>query len=134
MPTSPAYLSHYDFKNRADGEIHGEFSNTQMKTLDGRIGAWTADEGVLGRPYVSILDTIQRGLGDRIFFFPYENWTSDPNFWFRKLYDFIEEESKKCSVSYWVDEFCSKRGITTTALKLVISHAFAVLNLNTVEL
>lgn len=79
-------------KNRADGEIHGEFSNTQMKTLDGRIGAWTADEGVLGRPYVSILDTIQRGLGDRIFFFPYEKWTSEPNVWFKKLYEFIGED------------------------------------------
>ena len=78
-------------KNRADGEIHGEFSNTQMKNLDGRVGVWTSDEGVLGRPYVSLLDTIQRGLGDRILFFPYEDWTANPEFWFRKLYSFIEE-------------------------------------------
>ena len=78
-------------KNRADGEIHGEFSNTQMKNLDGRVGVWTSDEGVLGRPYVSLLDTIQRGLGDRILFFPYEEWTANPEFWFRKLYSFIEE-------------------------------------------
>ena len=78
-------------KNRADGEIHGEFSNPQMKTLDGRVGVWTADEGVLGRPYVSLLDTIQRGLGDRILFFPYEEWTKDPVFWINKLYDFIGE-------------------------------------------
>jgi RimJ/RimL family protein N-acetyltransferase len=50
------------------------------------------------------------------------------------LYDFSEEEeSKKCNVSYWVDEFCSKRGITTTALKLVVSQAFAVLNLDSIE-
>jgi len=76
-------------KNRADGEIHGEFSNPQMKTLDGRISVWTADEGVLGRPYVSLLDTIQRGLGDRILFFPYEEWTANPEKWFRILYDFI---------------------------------------------
>ena len=79
-------------KNRADGEIHGEFSNTQMKTLDGRISAWTADEGVLGRPYVSLLDTIQRGLGDRILFFPYEEWTANPEKWFKILYNFIGEE------------------------------------------
>jgi sulfotransferase len=78
-------------KNRADGEIHGEFSNTQMKNLDGRVGVWTSDEGVLGRPYVSLLDTIQRGLGDRILFFPYEEWTANPEFWFKKLYSFIEE-------------------------------------------
>ena len=78
-------------KNRADGEIHGEFSNSQMKTLDGRVGVWTSDDGVLGRPYVSLLDTIQRGLGDRILFFPYEEWTTDPNFWFTQLYNFIGE-------------------------------------------
>jgi sulfotransferase len=78
-------------KNRADGEIHGEFSNTQMKTLDGRISIWTADEGVLGRPYVSLLDTIQRGYGDRILFFPYEEWTTNPKFWFNQLYNFIGE-------------------------------------------
>ena len=45
-------------KNRADGEIHGEFSNTKMKTIEGRIGVWTSDEGVIGRPYVSLLDTL----------------------------------------------------------------------------
>ena len=49
------------------------------------------------------------------------------------LYDFINEESKKCSVSYWIDEFCAKRGITTTALKLVISHAFVVLDVDVIE-
>lgn len=79
-------------KNRADGEIHGEFSNPKMKTIDGRISVWTSDEGVIGRPYVSLLDTIQRGLGDRIFFFPYEQWTANPDFWFPKLYEFLGEE------------------------------------------
>jgi ribosomal-protein-alanine N-acetyltransferase len=49
------------------------------------------------------------------------------------LYDFTNGESKKCSVSYWIDEFCAKRGITTTALKLVISHAFVVLDVDVVE-
>jgi sulfotransferase len=78
-------------KNRADGEIHGEFSNSQMKTLDGRVGVWTADEGVLGRPYVSLIDTINRGLHDRILIFPYEEWTSQPDVWFNRLYNFIGE-------------------------------------------
>lgn len=79
-------------RNRADGEIHGEFSNPKMKTIDGRVEVWVADEGVIGRPYVSLLDTIQRGLGDRILIFPYEDWTANPNFWFKKLYDFIGED------------------------------------------
>lgn len=79
-------------KNRADGEIHGEFSNSQMKTLDGRVGVWTADEGVLGRPYVSLIDTINRGLQDRILIFPYEEWTSAPDIWFSRLYNFIGED------------------------------------------
>jgi len=79
-------------KNRASGEIHGEFSNPKMKTIDGRVSVWTSDEGVLGRPYVSLLDTVQRGLGDRILFFPYEEWTNQPNKWFKALYDFIGEE------------------------------------------
>ena len=79
-------------RNRADGEIHGEFSNTKMKTIDGRVEVWVADEGVIGRPYVSLMDTFQRGLGDRILIFPYEQWTSNPDFWFKKLYEFIGEE------------------------------------------
>lgn len=79
-------------KNRAEGEIHGEFSNSKMKTIDGRVGVWTADEGVIGRPYVSLMDTVQRGLGDRILFFPYESWTSNPEYWFTRLYDFIGED------------------------------------------
>jgi sulfotransferase len=79
-------------KNRASGEIHGEFSNPKMKTIDGRVQVWTSDEGVLGRPYVSLLDTIQRGLGDRILFFPYETWTTNPNKLFRELYEFLGEE------------------------------------------
>jgi sulfotransferase len=78
-------------KNRADGEIHGEFSNSAMKNIDGRVGVWVSDDGVLGRPYVSLLDTIQRGLGDRILIFPYEEWTNNPEFWFKKLYEFIDE-------------------------------------------
>jgi sulfotransferase len=79
-------------KNRANGEIHGEFSNPKMKTIDGRVSVWTSDEGVLGRPYVSLLDTVQRGLGDRILFFSYEEWTTNPNEMFKKLYDFLDEE------------------------------------------
>lgn len=76
-------------KNRATGEIHGEFTNSKMKTLDGRISTFTSDDGVLGRPYVSLLDTVQRGLGDRILFFPYEEWTTNPQKWFRTLYEFV---------------------------------------------
>ena len=79
-------------KNRANGEIHGEFSNSKMKTIDGRVSVWTSDEGVLGRPYVSLLDTVQRGLGDRILFFSYEDWTTNPEEMCRKLYDFIGED------------------------------------------
>jgi sulfotransferase len=79
-------------KNRASGEIHGEFSNPKMKTIDGRVSVWTSDEGVLGRPYVSLLDTIQRGLGDRILFFSYEEWTTKPQEKFKELYEFLGEE------------------------------------------
>jgi sulfotransferase len=79
-------------KNRADGEIHGEFSNPKMKTIDGRVEVWVSDEGVVGRPYVSLMDTFQRGLGDRILIFPYEEWTAKPEMWFKRLYEFIGEE------------------------------------------
>jgi sulfotransferase len=79
-------------KNRAEGEIHNEFSTPQMKTIDGRVSVWTSDEGVIGRPYVSMLDTIQRGLGDRILFLPYEDWTANPELWFNKIYSFIGED------------------------------------------
>lgn len=79
-------------RNRADCEIHGEFSNSKMKTIDGRVEFWIGEEGVIGRPYFSLLDTIQRGLGDRILIFPYEEWTANPQVWFSKLYDFVGEE------------------------------------------
>lgn len=49
------------------------------------------------------------------------------------LYDFLGDESKKCSVSYWIDEFCTNRGITTTALKLVVSHAFVSFDVDSIE-
>ena len=44
---------------------------------------------------MSLLDTIQRGLGDRILIFPYEEWTNNPEFWFKKLYEFIGEDYYK---------------------------------------
>jgi sulfotransferase len=77
--------------NRGEDEIHGEFNNPKMRTLDSRIELWTSDEGVIGRPYVSLVDAYKRGLGDRIFILPYEEWTSQPETWFRKMYEFLEE-------------------------------------------
>ena len=63
-----------------------------MKNREGRVGVWTSDEGVIGRPYISLLDTIQRGLGDRILFFPCEELSSNPDLWFKRLYEFVGEE------------------------------------------
>ena len=79
-------------KNRADGEIHGEFSNPKMKNREGRVGVWTSDEVYNLFICQENLYTIQRGLGDRILFFPYEEWSSNPDFWFKKLYEFVGEE------------------------------------------
>lgn len=77
--------------NRGSDEIHGEFSNPKMKTLDGRMDLWISDEGVIGRPYVSLVDAFKRGLGDRIFILPYEEWTAHPENWFQKIYNFLDE-------------------------------------------
>lgn len=77
--------------NRHSEEISNEFTNSQMKNLDGRVSSWISDDGVIGRPYVNLTDAITRGLSDRIFIFPYELWTADPETWFKKLYDFIGE-------------------------------------------
>lgn len=79
-------------ENRKDGEIHNEFTNPKMKNIDGRIDVWTSDEGIIGKPYVSLIDAIQRGLSNRMLIFPYEEWTHDPKFWFKQLYDFIGEK------------------------------------------
>jgi len=78
-------------ENRGEEEIAGEFSNPQMKNLDGRVSSWISDDGVIGRPYVNLTDAITRGLGDRILIFPYEQWTLNPDLWFKRLYDFIGE-------------------------------------------
>ena len=76
-------------KNRADGEIHSEFKNSKMKTLEGRCEVWASDEGVLGRPYVHLKDAFDRGLSDRIKILPYEFFTSNPEQSMREIYNWI---------------------------------------------
>lgn len=78
-------------KNRANGEIHGEFSNTAMKSLDGRIQLWNSETGVIGRNFAQMRDAYNRGLADRMFILPYQLWTSEPDKWFEKIYEFIGE-------------------------------------------
>lgn len=78
-------------KNRADGEIHGEFKIPKMKTLQGRAEIWTSDEGVIGRPYINLKDAFDRGLESRLVLLPYEYFTRNTEESMKALYDFIDE-------------------------------------------
>jgi len=78
-------------KNRADGEIHGEFKIPKMKTLQGRCEVWTADEGVIGRPYINLKDAFDRGLENRLVLLPYEFFTHNPEASMKAIYEFIDE-------------------------------------------
>lgn len=77
-------------KNRAEGEIHSEFKNAKMKTLEGRCEVWASDEGVLGRPYTNLKDAFDRGLSSKIKILPYEFFTNNPEQSMREIYNWIE--------------------------------------------
>lgn len=80
-------------KNRGEYEINSESNNIKMKTLKGRIELWTDDNsGVIGSPYVSMIDAFNRGLGNRMLLVPYEGITTNPEAWMMKIYNFIGEE------------------------------------------
>jgi sulfotransferase len=76
--------------NRADGEIHSEFKNSKMKTLEGRCEVWTSDEGVLGRPYTHMKDAFERGLEKRMKLLPYEFFTFNPTRTMEEIYEWLE--------------------------------------------
>ena len=78
-------------KNRADGEIHAEFKNSKMKTLEGRCEVWASDEGVLGRPYVHLKDAFDRGLAGKMKILPYEYFTTHPEASMIEIYKWIGE-------------------------------------------
>lgn len=78
-------------KERAGGEIHGEFKTPKMKTLQGRCEVFTADEGVIGRPYINLKDVFDRGLERRLVLLPYEYFTKNPEESMKSVYDFIDE-------------------------------------------
>ena len=44
-----------------------------------------------------------------------------------------EEGLKSCSISYWIDKNYTNLGITTTAVELVMGHAFEKLNVNEID-
>lgn len=78
-------------KERYSMEIHGEFKIPKMKTLEGRCETWTADEGVIGKPYINLKDAFDRGLSDRLVLLPYEYFTQNPEDSMKSIYNFIEE-------------------------------------------
>lgn len=80
-------------KNRATGEIHSEFKNAKMKTLEGRCEVWASDEGVLGRPYLNLKDAFDRGLSSRIKILPYEFFTHNPAQSMTEIYNWLGIES-----------------------------------------
>lgn len=50
------------------------------------------------------------------------------------LFNFqVNDGLKSCSISYWIDEDFSSMGITTSAVELVISHAYQELGVDEVD-
>ncbi len=49
------------------------------------------------------------------------------------LWDFEHKNGTTCSISYWIDADYQRKGITSTAVRLVANHAFSQLEVDTIE-
>ena len=62
-----------------------------MRTLEGRLGLWTSENGVVGGTFNSIRDAIMRGHRDKIHFVDFDRLTSQPASTLAGVYKFIGE-------------------------------------------
>lgn len=66
--------------------------SSQMLTIEGRVQTWTNAEGLVGSTFNSIRDAIMRGYKDRFFFIDFDQFTHNPEFVLRSVYEFLNKE------------------------------------------
>lgn len=49
------------------------------------------------------------------------------------IWDIEHNNTTRCSISYWIDKDHHRKGIASSALKLVSNHAFAQLEIDSIE-
>ncbi len=64
----------------------------KMQTVEGRCETWMQETQPVGLAVRRLKDAVQRGLGDRLFFVPYDGLTRESEETMRGAYGFLEEE------------------------------------------
>jgi sulfotransferase len=62
-----------------------------MNTIDGRLGVWTAQDGLVGGTFNSIQDAFYRGHKDKFFFVDYNALTQTPATIIKQVYSFLDK-------------------------------------------
>ena len=69
----------------------GESNNYfQFQSQEGRCDYWMQGDQVVGLAHKRIIDAIQRGFENRMYFIPYEKLTSNPSETMKGIYNFLE--------------------------------------------
>lgn len=66
-------------------------SGLPMQTLEGRVGVWTSQEGLVGSTFNSIRDAVMRGHRDKFHFIKFEELTTNPKPIMEAIYEFLGE-------------------------------------------
>jgi sulfotransferase len=64
----------------------------QMQTLEGRLGVWTSQDGLVGGTFNNIRDAVMRGHRDKFHFIDFEKLTTQPELTLQYIYDFLDED------------------------------------------
>jgi len=79
------------------GEAENYF---QFQTVDGRCQFWSRPESPVGLAYNRVLDCIQRGHKNKLYFVSFNSLTSDPHNELSEIYNFLEEEHYSHNFDY----------------------------------
>ena len=80
-------------KNAHDFALPQEKANfAQFQLLANRCEAWVNATGMIGAPYVSILEALNRGYRDNLLFVDYNKLTIEPEAQLKRIYEFIDIE------------------------------------------
>lgn len=89
--------------------------DASMLTLEGRVGAWTASNGLVGGTFNAIRDAIMRGHRSKFLFVDFEELTAKPKTAIEEIYDFLEEKVYKHdfnNVEQYTQENDAEHGFT----------------------
>lgn len=64
---------------------------TNMETLEGRLGEWTAPNGIVGGCFNMIRDAVMRGHKHKFIFIDFDDLTHNPKQQIKNIYDFLNQ-------------------------------------------